>query len=154
LLNTDAYGGLSDAQKANFLNQTGALAKAGVSLGNSALQANGIHTDRLLFAPGTTDTFKASITTAIASGKFIKDKPLAGKHPGMSDFGARQAVTTEALQAGFGPKGAFVDIDRGGERTDVAGFLIHMGELITPGGTDPFAVGKALGTKVTGYTCK
>ncbi|MCA1837224.1 MAG: hypothetical protein LC674_00055, partial [Actinobacteria bacterium] len=90
----------------------------------------------------------------ISSGAFIKDTPVASKHPGMSDFGARQAVTREALQMGFGPKGAFADIDRGGARTDVAGFLIHMGELVTPGKTDPFEVGRSLGSKVTGYTCK
>jgi hypothetical protein len=155
LLNAGAYGGLSDAQRANFLNQTGALARAGINLGNATLQTNGTLTDRLLFNPGESlSTFRGSIVAAIASGGFIKDTPFASEHPGMSEFGARQAVTTNALQAGFGRTGAFVDIDRGGARTDVAGFLIHMGELITPGGTDPFAVGKALGSKVTGYTCR
>jgi hypothetical protein len=149
---TGYYNGLSQAQQANFLNITGALNKASVSV--SGLGLAGVETDRLFFAEGTTAAFQASIQTGINSGGFIKDRPIANKHPGMSDFGARQSVTTEALQVGFGPKGAFADIDRGGARTDVVGFLIHMGELATPGSTDPFAVGKSLGSKVTGYTCK
>jgi hypothetical protein len=156
LLDAGAYGALSDdAQRANFLNQTGALAKAGINLGRAALQDGGILTDRLLFAPGPSlGTFRASIETAIASGGFIKDTPVASKHPGMSDFGARQNRTFNALQVGFGDNGAFVDIDRGNPSGGLAGLIVHGAEVLTPGKTDPFAVGKKLGSKVTGYTCK
>jgi RHS repeat-associated protein len=150
----NAYGSLSDAQKANFLNQTGALAKAGIDLGKALLETGGILTDRLLFAPGTTDGFKDSIVASIANGGFIKDTPVASKHPGMSEFGARQNRTFNALQVGFGPAGAFVDIDRGNPSGGLAGLIVHGGEVLTPGKTDPFAVGKKLGSKVTGYTCK
>jgi hypothetical protein len=109
----------------------------------------------LLFAPGPSlGTFRASIETAIASGGFIKDTPVASKHPGMSDFGARQNRTFNALQVGFGDNGAFVDIDRGNPSGGLAGLIVHGAEVLTPGKTDPFAVGKKLGSKVTGYTCK
>jgi RHS repeat-associated protein len=154
LLDANTYNSLSDAQKANFLNQTGALNKAGINLGDARLQANGIHTDRLLFRAGTTDTFQASITTAISQRKFNRDKPIAREHPGMSDFGARQRKTLNALQAGFGPEGAFVDIDRSNPSNGLAGVIGHVVEVLTPGSTDPFAVGKALGRKVVGYDCK
>jgi hypothetical protein len=154
LLNAGTYSGLSDAQRANFLNQTGALGKAGINLGDARLQDGGILTDRLLFRPGTTRDFQTSIVAAIGNGSFIKDTPLASKHPGMSDFGARQNRTFNALQAGFGPEGAFIDIDRGNPSGGLAGLIVHGAEVLTPGKTDPFAVGKKLGSKVTGYTCK
>ncbi len=73
----------------------------------------------------------------------------------MSDFGVRERRTLNALQVGFGPAGAFADIDRGNPRRGFGiGAIVHLGELITPGKTDPFAVGRALGSRVTGYTCK
>lgn len=75
---------------------------AGIDLGGARLQAGGIHTDRLLFQAGTTDTFQASISSAISNNKFNNDKPMDSKHPGMSTFGGRQRKTFNALQAGFG----------------------------------------------------
>jgi hypothetical protein len=70
----------------------------------------------------------------------------------MSDSGARQNVSRESLQVGFGALGAFSDIDRGNPQTWF-GFFVHVGELVTPGKTDPFAIGGALGKGVTKYNC-
>lgn len=154
LVDAGTYNGLSQAERANFLNQTGALGHAGIDLGGARLQAGGIHTDRLLFQAGTTDTFQASISSAISNNKFNNDKPMDSKHPGMSTFGGRQRRTFNALQAGFGKDGAFVDIDRSNPSNGLLGFIGHVIEVLTPGKTDPFAVGKALGRSVVGYDCK
>jgi hypothetical protein len=155
LVDANTYNNdFSQAQKANFLNQTGALGHAGINLGVARLQPGAIPTDRLLFQAGTTKTFQDSISSAIDNNKFNRDTPLESKHPGMSTFGGRQRKTFNALQAGFGWDGAFVDIDRSNPSNGLLGFFGHIIELITPGKTDPFAVGKALGRKVVGYDCK
>jgi RHS repeat-associated protein len=146
------YNDLSQAQRASFLNLTGALGAAGI--GTSGLGLSSVAQDRLLFAAGTTAGFQASIEAGISTRTFSRATPAASEHPGMSDFGARQRRTREALQVGIGSAGAFVDIDRGNPRRFPIGTVIHLGELITPGATDPFAVGRKLGSKVTGYTCK
>ena len=101
------------------------------------LQDGGILTDRLLFQPGESlRTFRGSIEAAIASGTFIKDTPVASKHPGMSDFGARQNRTFNALLVGFGPDGAFVDIDRGNPSGGLAGLIVHGAEVLTHPGQE------------------
>jgi hypothetical protein len=61
---------------------------------------------------------------------FVSDKPLKSEHKGMNYWGARQWVTTAAIQIGGGPEGAFVDIDEFGARTDVVGFFGHTYEVL------------------------
>ncbi len=152
LISPEQYNGLSDKLKASFLNQTGVLAKNGIDLGNASLQSGGIHQDRLLFEPGNLDTFQASVNGAIQRGVYSADNPLNGDHPGMSSSGARENRTLISQQVGFGPAGAFVDIDLGNPTT-LVGLVVHIGEVLAPGETDPFNVGRKLGKKVTGYTC-
>ncbi|MGH9899461.1 MAG: hypothetical protein ACRD4L_11500, partial [Pyrinomonadaceae bacterium] len=152
-----AYNGLSQAERASFLNITGALAAAGVNLGEARLV--NAEQDRLFFAPGTTDTFETSIRAGASANTrtFINDTPLGSEHPGMSRYGARQNVLRESVQVGFGD-GGFADIDRYNPRYSFQGFLLHQKEVAEnkffDRKTDPFAVGKALGSGVTGYNCK
>ena len=98
--------------------------------------------------------FKQAINAAIGNGTFSNDPPSASRHPGMSNFGSRQNQALNALQVGIGPAGAFVDIDRGNPQNGLLGAMVHFGELMMPGKTDPFAVGRALGKEITGYECK
>jgi len=98
--------------------------------------------------------FEASVAAAIAGGTFISDRPNPGLHPGMSSFGGRQNRVLNSLQVGGGPLGAFADIDRGNPQSGVIGFLVHAGEMLMPGRTNPFAVGRALGKTITGYECR
>lgn len=89
------------------------------------------------------------------TGDFTSATPNAGGHPGMSSSGFRQNRTTYALQIGVGASGAFADIDIGNPRRGFGiGAAIHAVELMTPGATDPFRVGRALGSEITGYTCR
>ncbi|HEV2863860.1 MAG TPA: RHS repeat-associated core domain-containing protein [Pyrinomonadaceae bacterium] len=148
------YNSLHEALKANFLNITGAMTKAGINFSGASLQYAGIRTDRLMFNPGPgLADMRASVQAGINRGTFKKDTPANSEHPLMSEFGARQNATELSLQVGFGPVGAFADIDLGGWGVDVVGSLIHIGEVATPGSTDPFHVGRELGSGVTGYTC-
>jgi hypothetical protein len=152
------YGGLSDPRKASFLNITGDLARTGINYSGLSLQQGGIHQDRLLFAPGAViSDFQSSTRSAISSGSFVSAKPSARDHPGMSSFGAREGVTRWSLQVGTGENGAFADVDPWGP-VDVVGGIGHgidyTKHKLFGGQTDPFAVGRALGSKVTGYTCK
>ena len=152
------YNSLSDPLKASFLNLTGDLARMGLNFSGLSLQQDGIHQDRLLFAPGGgISDFQSSIQAGITSGAFDNAKPGNRDHPGMSDFGARQGVTRWSLQVGIGQRGAFADVDPWGP-VDVAGGIGHsidyLKHKITGGKTDPFAVGRGLGSSVTGYTCR
>ena len=153
--NPTEYAKLSPAQRANFLNQTGVLAKNGISLGGAKLKEGGILTDRLLFEPGRAlEEFKANVLAAISGGIYSSDKPIGNSHPGMSNFGVRENRTLYSQQIGFGPDGAFIDIDIGNPNNGLFGLFIHAIEVAVPGKTDPFKVGRKLGKKVTGYTCK
>lgn len=118
-------------------------------------QPEGIQQDRLLFEAGpkeAVERLKGQVRDAVARGEFVEDKPSGGLHgSGMSDYGARQWVTRESMQVGFGPDGLFVDIDRFGVKTDVVGLFGHMGELLDKGKTDPFKVGKALHIDVASH---
>ncbi|MGH9899472.1 MAG: hypothetical protein ACRD4L_11560 [Pyrinomonadaceae bacterium] len=151
------YNGLDDVQRASFLNITGALAAASVNLGEARLV--NAEQDRLFFAAGTTGTFEASIRAGASANPrtFINDTPLGSEHPGMSRYGARQNVLRESVQVGFG-NGGFADIDRYNPRYSFQGFLLHQKEVaenkLFNRQTDPFAVGKALGSGINGYNCK
>jgi RHS repeat-associated protein len=158
LVDKDLYNSLTDAQKANFLNQTGVLAHNGIDLGDARLQPGGIRTDRLFFDPSNLGTFQSSVNSAIARGVYSASTPNASDHPGMSSSGARKNRTLNSQQIGFGPDGAFVDIDLANPDNGLFGLLVHAGEVainkLTNSKTDPFAVGRNLGSEVTGYTCK
>ena len=94
------------------------------------------------------------MAAAIGRGVYSANTPANSQHSGMSASGARENREFNSQQIGFGPDGAFVDIDRGNPSGGLAGIFVHALELITPGKTDPFAVGRRLGKEVTGYTCK
>lgn len=114
------------------------------------LRLSEVRTDRLLFAAGSTAAFAQSIQ---ASGQFSSAKPIEREHPGMSGFGGRQNRTFNSLQYGVGPSGAFIDIDIGNPDNGLLGAIVHAGEFLTPGSTDPYGVGSSLGSSVTGYVC-
>lgn len=115
----------------------------------------GIQQDRLLFEAEPKEAvarLQGQVRDAVARGEFVEDKPSGGLHgSGMSDYGARQWVTRESMQLGFGPDGLFVDIDRFGVKTDLVGLFGHMGELLDKGKTDPFQVGKSLHIDVASH---
>ena len=153
-----AYGGLSDAQRASFLNLTGALSSAQINFSGLTLQQSGIHQDRLLFAPGAgINSFRASFEAGVAAGRFINSPPAESEHPGMSEWGGRQRRAFYALQIGGGRGGAFVDIDIGNPQMGGLPALVHGVEVlynkVSKSVTDPFAIGRALGRKITGYLC-
>lgn len=114
LITKEAYNKLSQLRKAVFVNITGELSKAGANL--SGLTLTSVEDDRLLFGPSNTKAFKDSIVAG------TKTKPQAfnkvgwiarqfGGHDGMDSYMVRQNVGENALQVGFGDKGAFADID-------------------------------------------
>jgi hypothetical protein len=130
------FNGLSDKQKACFLNITAALQWAGIKTDmqkplSSDSSGWGIQEDRLMFAApigNLEEQVRAAIKNRSRRGDkgFVSDKPLKSEHKGMNYWGARQWVTTAAIQIGGGPEcpeGAFVDIDEFGARTDVVGFF-------------------------------
>lgn len=162
-----AWANLSTEQTASFLNITGAMAHAGVSLEGLKLLDGGIHEDRLLFqydyAGGLWDQIKASISSVNNSTTWSYEKPSDRHHPGMSDWGARQNLAGGALQFGIGPKGAFVDLDFHNPQMGVLPALQHLFREVLPhevdrargrsGTTNPIAMGKKLGSNITGYSC-
>lgn len=113
--------------------------------------------DRLFFAGGTTAGFQSSFNAAVTAGRFSNSPPAESEHPGMSTWGGRQNVQRNALQVGGGTAGAFADIDFYNPGKGIRGFFGHTGEVLrnkaTGGKTDPFKVGRGLGSSVTGYTC-
>jgi len=103
---------------------------------------------------GDLSTFQNSVNDAIARGVYSADKPSSSRHPGQSDSGARENRTLNSQQIGFGPNGAFVDIDRGNPSNGLAGIIVHLIELADPRKTSPFAVGRGRGSSTTGYSCR
>ena len=71
----------------------------------------------------------------------------------MADVGFRQVSALFSLQVGIGGNGAFIDIDIGNPLNPI-GAIIHAFEVLNPGSTSPFAVSRALGSRVTGHDCK
>jgi hypothetical protein len=144
------YAGLGSKERAAFMVLTTRMEQNGLDSSGMKLKPGpeGIQQDRLLFDAQPAEAmkrFEGSVRSAISRGDFLKDKPSGSLHGGgMNDFGARQWVTREAMQVGLGPGGAFVDIDRFGPRTDLVGIFGHIGEILTPGKTDPFKVARSL----------
>jgi hypothetical protein len=142
------WAALGTKERAGFIVLSTRMEQLGLDTTGLKLkpQPEGIQQDRLLFEPTPAlERLKAAVQAGIDRGDFKKDKPSGDLHgDGMSDFGARQWVTRESMQLGFGPGGAFADIDRFGVKTDLVGIFGHLGELLTPGKTDPFQVGKSL----------
>ncbi|HEY8211086.1 MAG TPA: hypothetical protein VIG99_26565 [Myxococcaceae bacterium] len=153
----ERYAALGPKERAAFIVLTTRMEQNGFDTSGLQLKAQpeGIQQDRLLFEAEpkeAVERLKGQVRDAVASGKFVEDKPSGGLHgSGMSDYGARQWVTREAMQVGFGHDGIFVDIDRFGAKTDLVGIFGHMGEILTPGKTDPFKVGKALHIDVASH---
>jgi hypothetical protein len=72
--------------------------------------------DRLFFGPSNTKNFKASVVAGTNTNPKIFNKVgwiarQFGGHDGMDSYMVRQNVAANALQVGFGDKGAFADID-------------------------------------------
>ena len=143
------YGSLGSKERAAFIVLTTRMGQLGLETSGMKLkpQPEGIQQDRLMFEAQPAEAMeklKAGVRAAIARGNFKSDKPAGKLHPGMDEFGARQWVTRESMQFGFGKDGAFVDIDRFGPKTDLVGLFGHLGEVLTPGKTDFFKVARAL----------
>jgi hypothetical protein len=151
------YSGLSSKQRGVFLLLTQRLEKNGVDLSGLQLKGGaegirGSHTRfDLLFEPNpeALARFKASVQDAVKAGKFSEDKVSSFFHKGMSDWGVRENRTKYAMQLGFGPEGAFVDMDRYNPRQ--GGFwnhVKHWGEILTPGNMDPVKVAPDMGEDI------
>jgi hypothetical protein len=152
------FNGLSDKQKACFLNITAALQWAGIKTDmqkrlSSDSSGWGIQEDRLMFAApigNLEEQVRAAIKNRSRRGDkgFVSDKPLKSEHKGMNYWGARQWVTTTAIQIGEVRKARSSDIDEFGARTDVVGFFgiptRVLRNKIKRRTTDPFKVGKQL----------
>ncbi len=141
------YMKLDPEQRASFLNITSAMSKAGIDL--SGLRIREFNSDRVFLEPKNLDAFRAQLER---NENFDLDKPKGKFHAGMTDFGVRQGTDLNSLQVGMGPAGAFIDIDRGNPKASVVGFFAHLGELMTEGKTNPFAIGEKFGPGQTGYT--
>src|SRR4029453_9612157 len=128
------FNGLSPKRKACFLNITAARQWLGVKtdmLGLKPLSVDssgrGIQEDRLMFA-APIGNLEEQVKTAVRNiaklgdREFKSDKPLKSEHKGMNYWGARQWVTTTAIQIGEVRKARSSDIDEFGARTDVVGF--------------------------------
>lgn len=143
----EVYGKLGPEERACFLNITGKLAKAGIDL--SGLQISEFNSDRFFLEPQSLEKLQAQLEH---HPDFKFDKPEGKFHPGMTEWGVREDTDFNSVQVGLGPKGGFIDIDRGNPKVSVAALFTHLSEVLTPGKTDPFAIGKQLGPDVTGYS--
>ncbi|MFT3841601.1 MAG: LysM domain-containing protein [Myxococcaceae bacterium] len=141
------YEKLDPEQRACFLNITSALAKQGID--TSMLRVKDFNSDRIFLEPQGLDQLKAQLQKNPTEFPF--DAPEAKFHPGMTDWGARQSTGHNSVQVGMGPAGGFIDIDRGNPKGDVVGLFTHIGEVLTPGKTNPFAIGKEFGEGQTSY---
>jgi hypothetical protein len=153
----EMYPSLTPKQRGVFLLITQRLERNGVDLtglrlkgGAEGIRGTNVRFD-LLFEPDPAAIahFKASVQDGVRAGKFSEDKPLSLFHKGVSDWGVRENRTKYALQLGFGPEGAFVDMDRYNPRQ--GGFLNHLkhwAEILTPGNMDPFKVAPDLGEDI------
>ena len=152
------YAGLSSKQRGVFLLLTQRLEKNGVDLSGLQLKggAEGIRGSNtrfdLLFEPNpeALARFKASVQDAVKAGKFSEDKVSSFFHKGMSDWGVRENRGKYAMQIGFGPEGAFVDMDRYNPRQ--GGFwnhVKHWGEILTPGNMNPAKVAPEMGEDIS-----
>jgi hypothetical protein len=148
------WSGLDPKRRQGFLNVTAALVANGFALEGLQLQQGGIHQDRLLFTPESAELLRGPLQDAITNADergdtgFVNDKPEDELHPGMGEWGGRQAVTTMSMQVGGGKGGAFVDIDEFRPGGDLAGTMGHAFEVLRNGlfhrKTDPFTVAKGL----------
>jgi hypothetical protein len=151
------YENLTPKQRGVFLLLTQRLERNGVDLtglrlkgGAEGIRGNNLRFD-LLFEPdpAAMARLKASVEDATKAGKFSKDQPSSVFHRGMSESGVRENRAKYAMQIGFGPEGAFVDMDRYNPKQ--GGFwnhVKHWGEILTPGNMDPFKVAPELGEDI------
>jgi hypothetical protein len=145
--------GLNQLERAGFVNITGALEAAGVDLAGLKLQQAGVRSDRLLFAPGSTDDFRKSIKAGTkANPPTFNPVGLVarqfGGHGGMNDYMVRQNVGTNSLQVGFGDDGAFADIDLFNPQPQFKNESKHWAEIRKNDGdivTPHFYLAKVLG---------
>jgi hypothetical protein len=144
------WGQLDIERRAGFLNITAAMKGNHFKLDGLKLLHDGIHPDRLLFAPSSAAQIKTDLENAMRNRKilgdrgFKYDKPIPGKHPGMAEWGGRQCVTKTSMQVGGGDGGVFVDIDVFNPDSNVGGLFGHIFEVLIPGGTDPFDIAREL----------
>jgi len=147
------YENLTPKQRGVFLLLTQRLEHNGVDLTGLQLKggAEGIRGSNLRFDllfepnPEAMARFKSSVQDAMQAGKFSEDQPSSVFHGGMSDWGVRENRSKYSMQIGFGPEGAFVDMDRYNPKQ--GGFwnhVKHWGEILTPGNMDPFKVAPEL----------
>lgn len=153
----ELYGGLTPKQRGVFLLLTQRLERNGVDLSGLQLKggAQGIRGNfwrfDLLFepTPEAMARFKASVQDAVKTGKFSEDQPSSVFHGGMSEWGVRENRDKYAMQIGFGPEGAFVDMDRYNPKQ--GGFwnhVRHWGEILTPSNMNPFKVAPDMGEDI------
>jgi hypothetical protein len=153
----EIYEKLTSKQRGVFLLLTQRLEHNGADLTGLRLKggAEGIRGSNLRFDllfepdPEAMARFKSSVQDGIKAGKFSEDQPSSVFHGGMSDWGVRENREKYSMQIGFGPEGAFVDMDRYNPRQ--GGFwnhVKHWGEILTPGNMDPFKVAPDMGEDI------
>lgn len=151
------YAGLSSKQRGVFLLLTQRLERNGVDLSGLQLKggAEGIRGSNLRFDllfepnPEAMARFKSSVQDAVKAGKFSVDQPSSVFHKGMSEWGVRENRSKYSMQIGFGPEGAFVDMDRYNPKQ--GGFwnnVRHWGEILTPGNMNPVKVAPDMGEDI------
>ncbi len=153
----ETYEKLSPKQRGVYLLLTQRLERNGVDLSGLRLKggAEGIRGSNLRFDllfepnPEAMARLKSSVQDGIQAGKFSEDKVSSVFHKGMSDWGVRENREKYAMQIGFGPQGAFVDMDRYNPRQGgIWNHVKHWGEILTPGNMDPFKVAKDMGEDI------
>jgi hypothetical protein len=112
------FNGLSDKQKACFLNITAALQWAGIKTDmqkplSSDSSGWGIQEDRLMFAApigNLEEQVRAAIKNRSRRGDkgFVSDKPLKSEHKGMNYWGGATVGNYYGDPDWGGPEGAFV----------------------------------------------
>jgi hypothetical protein len=156
LLSRREYEELDLKGKGVFLLHTRRLERNGVELTGLRLQggAAGIHATNTRFElvfepdPAAMARLKADVAAGVEAGRFFEEKPFAPFHPGYSDSGVRENRSKYTLQIGFGPAGAFVDMDHYNPRSSLWNHVLHWGEILTPGTMDPLAVARDLGEDI------
>ena len=105
---------------------------------------------------GTTDALKTSFDATVAAKRISDKRPIG--HDGVNAYGGRQKVTRNSLQLGINEAKTTVFVDIDYFNPEKRGFLRHLflevlRNRFTGSTTNPFRVGRGLGSDLTRYLC-
>ena len=131
---SDAFAGLDAAKQILFQSIIVAGINAGLDFSGIQVLPRNIRDDRIQLSPELGRSLGNQIPgndNFAVSGGFERTIIkvfgfLGGGHPGMDRTLARQLVTRNALQVGWGPEGLFIDIDGYQPLRDVRSFFGHI----------------------------